>query len=189
MDAATLAQAVGIPVLRAQTWAPALSGAIDRFDVRAVAMFVAQCAHECALFNQLRELWGPTQAQRGYDQRADLGNTKPEAQAIAAAAGDAPGHFYRGAGCIQLTGYTNILAFSLAWWGDDRAVHEPKLLTVPANAAACAGWFWTWRRIDPLAAPGTDEAFEAVTRRINGGTNGLEDRRRLWAMAKRAGLR
>ena len=188
MTPATLSQACQMPLLRAQTWAPCISDAVERFNVQAVAMFLAQIAHESGCFQYVREIWGPTRAQAQYGQRADLGNTKPEAATIAASAGDEPGHYYRGAGLIQLTGYTNILAFSLAWWGDDRGVHDPKLLTIPANAAGSAAWYWYWKRLDPLAAPGTRDAFIAVTRVINGGTNGLDDRLRLWESAKRAGL-
>lgn len=192
MTPETLSQACGIPPMRAQTWAPALSAAIERFDVQAEAMFVAQWAHESDLFVHLREIWGPTPtpAQARYDQRADLGNTRPEAIAAAAAGSDRPGHWFRGAGIGQLTGYDNIRAFSLAWWGDDRAVHNPSLLAiVPSNAAATGGWYWRDRRLDVAAAPNTTEAFVIVTRKINGGTNGLENRLRLWEMAKRAGLR
>lgn len=189
MTPLTLSQACGISFLRAQTWAPCISTAIDRFEIQALAMFTAQIAHESGLFLYTREIWGPTEAQKGYASRVDLGNTKPEAQAYAAAAGDEPGHFYRGAGLLQLTGYRNILAFSLAWWGDDRGVKSPSLLAVPANAAASAAWYWVTHRLDPLAASGTPDAFVAVTRVINGGTNGLENRLRLWEMAKRAGLR
>lgn len=189
MTPETLSQACGIPLLRAQTWAPPVSLAIDRYDVQAEAMFVAQTAHECVLFTALREYWNGMGAQARYDLRADLGNTRPEAIAIAAAAGDRPGHFYRGAGAIQLTGYDNILAFSVDYWGDDRAAHNPNLLQVPPAAAAAAGWFWRRRNLDQLGAPNTVDAFVQVTERINGGRNGLENRLRLWEMAKRAGLR
>lgn len=188
MTPETLSQACGIPFLRAQTWAPPVSLAIDRYDVQAEAMFIAQTAHECVLFTALREYWNGMGAQSRYDQRADLGNTRPEAIAIAAAAGDRPGHFYRGAGAIQLTGYDNLLAFSLDYWGDDRGVHNPALITLPPTACAAAGWYWRKRNIDAAAAPGTTEAFVVVTRKVNGGTNGLEDRMKLWQSAKRAGL-
>lgn len=188
MTPLVLSQAAEIPLLRAQTWASPLSIAIDRYDVQAQAMFVAQVAHESDRFQAMREYWGPTTAQAGYEKRADLGNTRPEAIAIAAAAGDHPGHWFRGVGAIELTGYDNILAFSLDYWGDDRGVHNPALITLPPTACAAAGWYWRKRNIDAAAAPGTTEAFVVVTRKVNGGTNGLEDRMKLWQSAKRAGL-
>ena len=76
---ATLSQACQMPLLRAQTWAPCISDAVERFNVQAVAMFLAQIAHESGCFQYVREIWGPTRAQAQYGQRADLGNTKPEA--------------------------------------------------------------------------------------------------------------
>ncbi|MGR6534281.1 glycoside hydrolase family 19 protein, partial [Brevundimonas sp. RM1] len=61
-----------------------------------LAHFMGQCGHESGGFRFMEEIWGPTQAQRGYEGRADLGNTQ---------SGD--GRRYQGRGPIQLTGRAN----------------------------------------------------------------------------------
>jgi len=71
---------------RCERWLPWLNAAMAEFEINSplrAAMFIAQLAHESGRFLYTREIWGPTKAQAGYDARADLGNTKPEAIAIA----------------------------------------------------------------------------------------------------------
>jgi len=77
-----------------------------------VAGFVAQCAHESSEFQYLSEIWGPSQVpeQRGYYLRTSLGNTKPEAIALAQSLGYYGvdiGKLLRGYGLIQVTGWDN----------------------------------------------------------------------------------
>lgn len=57
----------------------------------------------------------------------------------------------------------------------------PSLLETPFLAAISAGWFWNSRKLNAVADSGD---FVALTRRINGGTNGLADRQQHWARAK-----
>lgn len=163
---------MGISALRAQTWAAPITDAIDRFGVSAVAMFLAQIGHESGSFQWVREIWGPTPAQARYQGRADLGNLQ---------AGD--GFRFRGRGLIQITGRANYREC-----GDNLGldlINRPELLELPANAAASAAWYWASRHLDNLAEPGTDAAFLAVTRKINGGVTGLADRCERWALARR----
>lgn len=168
-----LSAALGISMLRAQTWADPLSAAAALFAIdsaQRLAAFVAQVGHESGRLLFLTELWGPTPAQDGYEGRADLGNTQP---------GD--GFRYRGRGLIQITGRANYqragaaLALPL--------VDHPELLAQPDNAALSAAWFWNQHDLNELADAGE---FETITRRINGGLNGLEDRQALWKAAKAA---
>lgn len=172
MTPEVLAQAANIPIKRAQTWAPVLEDAIDRFGVKNVSMFIAQIGHESGSFVYVAELWGPTPAQRRYEGRADLGNTQP---------GD--GFWFRGRGLVQITGRNNYRECGQALGLD--LLDHPEFLERPVNAAASAAWFWQSRKIDLIASPDTDTAFLAVTRKINGGTNGLADRCERWARAKR----
>ncbi len=142
-------------------------------------MFLAQVAHESGGFMFLHELWGPTEAQAGYDARADLGNTRPEAVALAQKHGSTPGKWWRGHGLLQTTGYDNhkqvgeVLGLDL--------LNYPYLLEAPINAARSAGHFWATRGCNELADKGD---FLGVTKRINGGTNGYQDRVSYYARAQ-----
>lgn len=156
---------------RADTFAPRLQAAADEFDISTplrVAHWLAQIAHESMALRFTRELWGPTPAQLKYEGRRDLGNV---------AVGD--GKFYLGRGLIQLTGRANYTRAAEALGID--CVINPGLLENPDNACRVAGWFWQTHGLNELAD--TDDA-EAVTRRVNGGLNGLEDRKQYLARAK-----
>lgn len=136
-----------------------------------VSHFLAQVAHESGTGRWMREIWGPTPAQSRYEGRLDLGNTQP---------GD--GKRFAGHGLIQLTGRANHTAYSYAVHGDDRAVRNPSMVAALPDAALAAGWFWgPYKRINPLA---DRDDLEAVTRKVNGGTNGLADRRQKLELAK-----
>ena len=166
----------------AAKWADAIGAAMDEFEINTPgrqAAFIAQIAHETRLFRNLHELWGPTEAQLRYASRADLGNTMPEA--IANAGAEDVGHFYRGHGLIQVTGYTNHLK-AAETLGIDCAV-SPNLLELPENAARSAGDYWRTRGLNEAADAGE---FERITRRINGGLNGYADRCALWDRCQRA---
>lgn len=130
--------------------------------------FLAQVLHESGRLRWLEELWGPTPAQQRYDNHRYLGNTQP---------GD--GYRFRGRGLIQLTGRANYQAYADAIGID--VVRQPHLVAEPPLAADVAGWFWDANGLSRLADA---DDVRAVTRRINGGTNGLADRRRLLKAAK-----
>lgn len=155
-------------------------------DPHEQAMLLAQIAHESGGFRYTKEIWGPTAQQERYDYRVDLGNARPEALAYARERGVAVGRFYAGHGLIQITGYDNHAAYSRFAYGDDRCVRYPERLAEVPDCVTSALWFWVTKGCPALAAPGTDAAFVAVTKRINGGTNGLDDRRAWWAKAQAA---
>lgn len=159
---------------RADTFAPLLEAARARWignDPDVVAHWLAQIAHESGQLRYTEEIWGPTDAQRRYEGRADLGNTEP---------GD--GSRFRGRGLIQLTGRANYRAYSEASGQD--FVSSPGSVSEPVYAADSAGWFWSSNRISSLIDE--PDPVLAVTRRVNGGTNGLADRRRYYAAARAA---
>lgn len=168
-----LAAALQIPMGRALTWADPISAAMALWAIDSPvrqAMFIAQVGHESGRLQYVRELWGPTPAQAGYEGRKDLGNTQP---------GD--GKLFMGRGLIQITGRANY-----ATCGDALGLQltaQPQLLEQPGNAALSAAWFWNTRGLNVLADAGD---FETITRRINGGLNGLADRQALYALASRA---
>jgi putative chitinase len=130
--------------------------------------FLAQVAHESGGFVYTRELWGPTPAQARYDSRADLGNIRPEAIDIARQHNSTPGYWWRGHGLIQTTGFNNHRKAGEALRLD--LLHTPNLLEEPIHAARSAGYFWQSNNLSAV----TD--FERLTRKINGGLNGLDDR-------------
>ena len=161
---------------RVDTFLTPLQEAMDHYSVsdtpERVAMFLAQIGHESGDLKWVRELWGPTLAQKGYEGRTDLGNTQP---------GD--GHRFLGRGLIQITGRGNYTAVSRALWGDDRLLDAPETLQEPGPACLSAAWFWDSRHLNVIADAGD---FILCTKRINGGTNGLFQRQSAWIRAKAA---
>ncbi len=145
-----------------------LNAAMREYDIDAnparETHFLAQVAHESGGFNYVREL----ATGDAYEGRQDLGNTEP---------GD--GRRYRGRGLIQITGRANYKACGDAL-GLDLLGH-PELLEEPTNAALSAAWFWDSRNLNELADRGD---IRAITKRINGGLNGYQDRQTYLAMAQ-----
>lgn len=142
-----------------------------------LAQYVAQLAHESSSFRYDREIWGPTPAQRRYDTRTDLGNT-PEA--------DGDGFLFRGRGPIQITGRSNYRQFrdwarALDVTAPDFLADPEAVLTDPWEGLAPI-WYWDTRDLNRYADQGNSEM---ITRRINGGLNGYQDRLRYFT---RAGL-
>ncbi len=104
--------------------------------------------------------------------RRNLGNSQP---------GD--GWKFRGRGLIQVTGRSNYAACSKALYGDEMILlNEPEILSEPDGAIRSACWFWNSRKLNALA---DREDLEGVTRLINGGTNGLDDRRVRYTLARK----
>jgi putative chitinase len=171
LTADILAAALGIPMTRAQLWAYSLDEAMVRFAIDTPAQraaFLAQIGHESGKLVYVREIWGPTPAQLKYEGRLDLGNTQP---------GD--GKLFLGRGLIQITGRANYKAAGNGLGMD--LVTYPSLLEQPDNAALSAAWFWYAHGLNAYISD-----FTTLTRKINGGTNGLADRQALWASCKTA---
>ncbi|AZE53489.1 Phage endolysin [Pseudomonas synxantha] len=154
----------------ARVFAPVLNTAMNRYGIvgtARAAAFIAQVGHESGQLRYVREIWGPTAQQAGYEGRADLGNTVK---------GD--GFKYRGRGLIQITGRANY-----AQCGDTLGldlISQPELLEQPQYAAMSAAWFWSTRGLNILADQGQ---FVKITRRINGGLTGQDDRQELYEKA------
>jgi putative chitinase len=130
------------------------------------AAFLAQIGHESGGLRWVAEIWGPTPAQERYEGRLDLGNTNP---------GD--GTKYRGHGLIQTTGRANhaMVRDRLRERFSDVPDFEedPMALTEPQWAALSACDYWDMKGLNALADAGK---FKAITKAINGGLNGYEDR-------------
>ena len=157
---------------QAGVFVPVLNTAMSKrgiVTIARIAAFIAQVGHESGQLRYVREIWGPTAQQVGYEGRADLGNT---------VIGD--GSKYRGRGLIQITGRANYAACGEALGLD--LINQPELLEQPQHAAMSAAWFWSTKGLNTLADKGE---FVKITRRVNGGVNGLEDRQRLYAQAQK----
>lgn len=163
----------GARIDRAREWLPHIESAMQEFEITTPlrqAAFLAQVGHESGGLHWTVEIWGPTLAQSHYEGRDDLGNTMP---------GD--GLRFRGRGLLQTTGRSNYLRTGKALGID--LIANPELLALPELASRSAGWFWKTHGCNAFA---DNEQFVLLTRRINGGVNGLEDRQRLYEAAKDA---
>lgn len=171
MTPETLAKAMNIPLSRAQKWAPALTAAMEEGKINTrlrQAAFLAQIGHESGSLVYVKELGGPSYFAK-YDGRKDLGNTQP---------GD--GAKFCGRGLIQVTGRANYRTASQVLFGDERLLFSPELLEKPEWAAKSAVWFWSTRNLNELADA---DRFTDLTKKINGGTNGIEDRKARYRLA------
>ena len=171
MTSLELAQCTGARLDRAATWLAFIEAAMAEYGINTDerrAAFLAQIGHESGGLHWSTEIWGPTAAQARYEGRLDLGNTQP---------GD--GSRFRGRGLIQVTGRANYEKCGKALALD--LIAEPEALAQPAAAARSAAWFWSSHGCNEMADSGD---FERITKRINGGLNGYQNRCDLWAAAK-----
>lgn len=133
-----------------------------------LAHFLAQVIHESGSFKWMEEIWGPTAAQSGYEGRRDLGNVQP---------GD--GFRYKGRGPIQITGRSNYRRYG-AKIGIDLESH-PEIAAYPSIGLHLALEYWKTNGLNTFADA---DNIDQVTRLINGGTNGLADRKAQLAKVK-----
>ncbi len=161
---------------KAGVYLPGLNATLGKYGIITklrMAAFLAQVGHESGHLQYVREL-GNDKYLSKYDtgQLAQrLGNT-PVA--------DGDGQLYRGRGLIQVTGRFNYEACSEALFGDSRLLNTPELLEHPVYACMSAGWFWQKEGLNSLADKGD---ILAITKRINGGINGLDDRKAIYQRA------
>ena len=151
----------------------ALALVVDKYEPHEQAQVLAQVMHETGGLAFDREIWGPTEAQKGYEGRKDLGNTQK---------GD--GSKFRGYGLIQVTGRSNTAAFLK--WCKSQGLNPPDFLADPSKmaldpwAAWTVVWYWESRNLSKYAAVGD---IEMITRKVNGGLNGYDDRLRFYDRA------
>jgi predicted chitinase len=168
-----------LPAARNSELLPFLSDALSEFAIDAparAAAFLAQLAHESGQFRFMEELWGPTVAQRRYEPVTSLSKTLGNTET-----GD--GKRFKGRGPIQLTGRANYQRFGNLLGVD--LMTDPTRAARPEVAFRIAGLFWSKKGLNELADNGTAEAFKEITRRINGGFNGLPEREAFYTVARR----
>jgi putative chitinase len=171
-------------------WVDALNETFARFNLTTnnqKAMFIGQCSHECGNFRTLEEnlnykaatlmkLW-PKRFPSLEFANQFAGNAKRIANSVYAnrmgnrdeASGD--GYRFRGRGALQCTGHSTYFHAGKALGVD--FVMQPDLVATPKYAALTAGWFWDTHKLN---APSDALDYQKVTRIINGGTIGLDDR-------------
>ena len=176
----------------------ALDAAMRRFEIATparMAAFCAQLAHESGQlqrwtenlsyrWERLRQVFPkyfPSDAEaRPFDRKPERIANRVYANRMGngpEASGD--GWRYRGRGPIQLTGKDNYRACGQGIGVD--LVDDPDLLVTPEPGCLAAAWFWARNGLNALADAGD---FVTITRRINGGLNGLAERREFWERAK-----
>ena len=144
-------------------------------DLTAFQMLIAQMAHETANWVYMREIGSTAYFTSMYEGRSDLGNTQP---------GD--GARFSGCGAIQCTGRANFQA-SYDYLHEKRGLNDPRIMAEGTAYAAdlypfsiCIGWLINNNYLD-VCKTGD---IEYATRVLNGGYNGLEDRRHWYNKAK-----
>jgi putative chitinase len=205
--------AAGVKQATAEKWVNAVAAACAEFGIdtpQRIAGFLSQCAHESGGFERLQEnlnysadgmagIWPRRFAVLGPDNKPVKkdGKNQPNKFALAlhrkpemianvvysGRMGNGPtesgeGWLYRGRGLKQLTGKDNHRACS-AGLGVD-LVANPDLLLEPVYAARSAAWFWATNKCNSFADAGD---IEGLTKRINGGLIGIDDRKKRYASA------
>jgi putative chitinase len=171
-------------------WVDALNETFARFNLTTnnqKAMFIGQCSHECGNFRTLEEnlnyraetlmkLWPKRFPSLEFAKQYEK-NPKKIANSVYAsrmgnrdeASGD--GYRFRGRGALQCTGHSTYFHAGKALGVD--FVMQPDLVATPKYAALTAGWFWDTHKLNP---PADALDYTKVTKIINGGTIGLDDR-------------
>tara|TARA_R110000822_G_scaffold25044_6_gene75992 strand:- start:1149 stop:1745 length:597 start_codon:yes stop_codon:yes gene_type:complete len=171
-------------------WVDALNETFSRFNINTKnqqAMFIGQCSHECGNFRLLEEnlnyraetlmkLWPKRFPSLEFAKQYEK-NPRKIANSVYAnrmgnrdeASGD--GYRFRGRGALQCTGHSTYFHAGKALGVD--FVMQPDLIATPKYAALTAGWFWDTHKLNP---PSDALDYTKVTKIINGGTIGLDDR-------------
>jgi putative chitinase len=169
----------------------------DKFQINTplrLAHFLSQCAHESSGFMAVREnlnysaaalrvvfsKYFPTEelAQEYQRQPEKIANIVYANRMGNGNSESGDGWNYRGRGYIQLTGKANYSAFSNSIGQD--CVSNPDLIATEYPLASAA-WFFNSAGLQKIADQGaTDEVVTEITKKINGGINGLTDRQILF---------
>lgn len=174
-----------------ENWFAAFQEVLPQYDINTlerVVAFLAQCGHESGNFNIIQE-------NLNYSEQGLL-KTFPKyfTQATASAYAKKPekianrvyanrmgngdessgeGYKFRGRGIVQITGKSNYSACSEALYGDNSLLDDPDLLLDYSNATHSACWYWEKTNLNALA---DKQDMKTITKKINGGYIGLDER-------------
>jgi putative chitinase len=180
-----------------EEWLEPLNETFEKYEINTPARqacFIGQCMHESGGFKLLKEnlnysakgLVATWPSRFPNEEYAKEYARKPERIANKVYSGrmgnteEGDGAKYIGRGLIQLTGKDNYKAVTEALGTDLLA--NPQLLEEPRYAALSAGWFWNKKGLNALADAND---IESMTKRINGGLIGLDDRKAKIAMVSK----
>ena len=169
-------------------WVEPLQMVFDKYDMSTTlrqAAFIGQCAHESGNFKTLEENlhYKAESLMKVWPSRfpslevANQFANNPEKIANKVYAGrmgnneEGDGWAFHGRGLVQLTGRDSYTRCGESLGID--LISNPELLLQPKGAALSAGWFWSKHGLNELADA---QDYETMTKRINGGTLGLDDR-------------
>lgn len=175
-----------------------LNAAMEEFEITTPAqqaMFLAQCCHESGHFKRTTENLNYSadglnrifpkyfrnagrDAQEYHRQPEKIANVVYASRMGNGDTESGDGWRFRGRGYIQLTGRSNYIACSEDLEID--LIENPDYLESPEGAARSAAWFWWQNDLNNFADKGD---IVGCTKRVNGGTIGLEERKELWEKA------
>jgi Predicted chitinase len=148
---------------------------MQRFSINSTlraAHFIAQIAHESGSFVYVKEIASGAAYDTGR-LAVKLGNTP---------ASDGDGQKYKGRGYIQLTGRSNYEMFDKFTGGKYNLINHPERIEEPGLAMLVAGWYWNKKNLNYLA---DKDDIDGITHIINGGANGLLERKAFLLRAKK----
>jgi putative chitinase len=175
-----------------EEWYSNLINILPEYDIdtpKRVAAFMAQCGHESGGFTLMQEnlnysakglvgtfkKYFPTEAHaKPYERKPEMIANRVYANRMGngdEASGE--GWYFRGRGIVQITGKNNYTKCSQSLFESNVLVENPDLLLETEYAIHSACWFWSAARLNELADIGD---MKTMTKRINGGYIGLEDR-------------
>ena len=175
-----------------EEWYTNLGDILPEYDIdtpKRVAAFMAQCGHESGGFTLMQEnlnysakglvgtfkKYFPTEAHaKPYERKPEMIANRVYANRMGngdEASGE--GWYFRGRGIVQITGKNNYTKCSQSLFESNVLVENPDLLLETEYAIHSACWFWSAARLNELADIGD---IKTMTKRINGGFIGLEDR-------------
>lgn len=158
------------PTLTIQKFIGPLNEYMPKYGINTllrVRHFLAQIIHESGAFFYVEEI----ASGKYYEGRKDLGNIHP---------GD--GVKFKGRGLIQITGRANYSRLSTDMFNDQRLIDYPEILKQPACAVESACWFWKLKGLNQIA---DRDDILTITKKINGWTNGLQDRKMYYQLCNK----
>lgn len=185
----------------ANKWAQYLQVSAERFHIdtpERIAGWLAQCAHESNNFRALSEnmnysanallktfpkYFNPLEAAQYARKQEKIANKVYANRMGNGAEESGDGWKYRGRGLIGLTGKTNYRLFGKDVGSEKEILDHPELVSEPKYAALSAAWFWASNGLNQLA---DIKDIIGMSKKVNGGTIGLDHRKQLYTQICKA---